>query len=100
MPAPLRRRGVQTLAAFLAYIALTIAMTWPVARGIAHDVPADLGDALLNMWLMAWAAEALMAMASGAMAFGALWNGNIFPPTPLSLTFSEHLLPQAVQRGR
>ncbi len=26
-----------------------------------------------------------------------LWNGNIFHPTPLSLTFSEHLLPQAVQ---
>ncbi len=72
-------------------------MTWPIARGLAHDVPADLGDALLNMWLMAWGAEAMVAIASGAMSFDAFWHGNIFHPTPLSLAFSEHLLPQAVQ---
>lgn len=97
MPLFLRGRGGQTLAAFVAYVALTIAMTWPIARGITRDVPADLGDALLNMWIMAWDSEALVAMASGTMSFADLWNGNIFHPSPLSLTFSEHLLPQAVQ---
>lgn len=97
MPLFLRGRGGQTLAAFVAYVALTIAMTWPIARGITRDVPADLGDALLNMWIMAWDSEALVAMASGTMSFAELWNGNIFHPSPLSLTFSEHLLPQAVQ---
>ena len=97
MPLSLRGRGGQTLAALLAYIALTVAMTWPIARGVARDVPADLGDALLNMWLMAWDAEALVAIANGAMTFGDLWHGNIFHPSPLSLTYSEHLLPQAVQ---
>lgn len=97
MSALLRRRGAQTLAAFLAYVSLTIAMTWPIARGIASDVPSDLGDSLFVMWAMAWGAEGLVAMASGAMAFADLWNGNIFHPAPLSLTFSEHLLPQALQ---
>jgi hypothetical protein len=97
VPLFLRGRGGQTLAAFAAYVALTIAMTWPIARGISRDVPADLGDALLNMWIMAWDSEALVAMASGRMSFAELWHGNIFHPSPLSLTFSEHLLPQAVQ---
>ena len=92
MPLFLRGRGGQTLAAFAAYVALTIAMTWPITRGISRDVPADLGDALLNMWIMAWDSEALVAMASGRMSFADLWHGNIFHPSPLSLTFSEHLL--------
>jgi len=93
----LRGRGVQTLTAFAAYIALTTAMTWPVARGITHVVPSDLGDSLFVMWTMAWNAEALVAMATGALGFADLWNANIFHPSALSLTFSEHLLPQAVQ---
>ncbi len=97
MPASFRGHGGQTLAAGLGYIALTVVMTWPIAGGLTHDVPADLGDALLSMWLLAWDAEALLAMANGAMSFGDFWNGNIFHPTPLSLTFSEHLLPQALQ---
>jgi uncharacterized membrane protein len=36
-------------------------------------------------------------MASGTMRVADFWHGNIFHPSPLSLTYSEHLLPQAVQ---
>ena len=97
VPVLLRGRGGQTLAALLAYIAITLAMTWPLARGLATDVPSDLGDSLFVMWAMAWDAGALAAMATGGMSFGDLWNANIFHPSPLSLTFSEHLIPQAVQ---
>lgn len=97
MPALLRGRGGQTVAAFAGYLALTVGMTWPIAGGLASNVPADLGDPLFVMWAMAWNAEALVAMASGTMSFGDLWNANIFHPAPLSLTFSEHLLPQAAQ---
>ena len=97
MPAFLRRRGTQTVIAAIAFVAITVLMTWPIARGIAHDVPADLGDSLLNMWIMAWDAEAFVAMASGTMSFADFWNGNIFHPAPLTLTFSEHLIPQALQ---
>lgn len=91
------RRGVQTAAAAVAYAALTVVMTWPIAAGLGRDVPADLGDSLLNMWIMAWVADAVPALLTGRMAFADLWNANIFHPTPLSLTFSEHLIPQALQ---
>lgn len=93
----LNRRGAQTIVAAIAFIAITVLMTWPIARGLVHDVPADLGDSLLNMWIMAWDAEAFVAMASGTMSFAEFWNGNIFHPAPLALTFSEHLIPQALQ---
>src|SRR5262245_53258020 len=72
-------------------------MTCPIADGLGRDIPADLGDSLLNMWIMAWDAEAFVAMASGAMSFDAFWNANIFHPSPLALTYSEHLIPQALQ---
>jgi hypothetical protein len=91
------RRGVQTAAAAAGYVLLTIVMTWPIADGLGRDVPADLGDSLLNMWIMAWVGEGLLAILGGQMSFADLWNANIFHPTPLSLTFSEHLVPQALQ---
>ena len=96
MPWSTSRLQETTLAA-AAYAALTVVMTWPIARGLTHDVPADLGDSLLNMWIMAWVADGAVAMARGAMSFGDLWNGNIFHPSALALTFSEHLVPQALQ---
>jgi hypothetical protein len=93
----LARRDVQGIAALAAYVVLTVVMTWPIARGLAHDVPADLGDALLVMGVMAWVSEGLVAIARGAATFADLWNVNFFHPTPLGLTFSEHFVPQAVQ---
>jgi len=93
----LQRRGVQTTVAAAAYVGLTVAMTWPIAAGLGRDVPADLGDSLLNMWILAWVGEGVVAMLGGRMSFADLWNANIFHPTPLSLTFSEHLVPQALQ---
>ena len=43
-------------------------------------MPADLGDSLLNMWIMAWVAESALAMLGGQMSFADLWNANIFSP--------------------
>lgn len=87
----------QTLLAAAAYAALTVVMTWPIARDLTHGIPADLGDSLLNMWIMAWVADGVVAMAHGAMSFGDLWNANIFHPSTLTLTLSEHLVPLALQ---
>jgi hypothetical protein len=80
-----RRR--ETLTAALVYTALTIVFTWPLARGLARDVPGDLGDPLLNAWILAWDASHLGR---------GFWNANIFYPHPLALAYSEHLLPQAL----
>ncbi len=84
-------------AAILAYTALSIVLTWPLALGLASDVPGDLGDSLLNMWILAWGAEHAPRLLTGAMSWQAFWNANIFYPEPLALTFSEHLFGQTLQ---
>jgi len=70
------------------YAALTLAMTWPLARGLARDLPGDFGDPLFTSWVLAWDATHLGR---------GLWNANIFYPHPLALAYSEHFLPQALQ---
>ena len=77
----------QAAAATAAYLVITIAWTWPLARGLARDVPADFGDPLLNAWILAWDATHLGR---------GWWSANIFFPHPLALAYSEHLLPQAL----
>jgi hypothetical protein len=70
------------------YAALTIALTWPLARGLTHDLPGDFGDPLFTTWAIAW----------GATHLGhGWWSANIFAPHPLALAYSEHFLPQALQ---
>jgi hypothetical protein len=84
-------------AVFLVYVAITIAMTWPLAIGLTRDVPGDLGDSLLNMWILGWGAESLPRLITGSMSLADVWNANIFHPEPLALSFSEHLFGQVVQ---
>jgi hypothetical protein len=73
--------------AFLVYAALTIALTWPLALGIARHLPGDFGDPLFTSWVLAWDATHLGR---------GWWNANIFAPHPLALAYSEHFLPQAL----
>ena len=86
--APPRDTHRDTLVAAALYVALTIALTWPLAPRMTRDIAADLGDPLLNAWILAWDATHLGR---------GLWNANIFHPHPLALAYSEHLLPQAMQ---
>ena len=77
----------EAVLATIAYFLITLAFTWPLARGLTHDVPGDFGDPLLNAWIIAW----------GAAHLGrGWWSANIFYPHPLALAYSEHLLPQAL----
>jgi len=83
--------------ALVAYGLLTIAMTWPLARGLARDLPADFGDPLFNSWVLAWDAEHLLRGLAGHLdALREYWNANIYYPHPLSLAYSEHLTAQAI----
>ncbi len=72
-------------------------MCWPLTGGLARDVPGDLGDALLNMWILGWGAAHLPDVLTGRMTPGAFANANIFHPEPLALSFSEHLFGQVLQ---
>ncbi len=92
------RRHRAALAALAAYALLTLALTWPLARGLARDLPADFGDPLLNSWILTHDAQQLTrALAGEAGALHSYWNLPIFFPHPLALAYSEHLTPQAIQ---
>jgi len=91
------KSGPAPLFAFLTYTVIELVLTWPLAAGLGSDVPGDLGDSLLNMWILAWGAEHLPQLATGAMSWSQFWNANIFHPAPLSLALSEHLFGQVLQ---
>jgi hypothetical protein len=89
------RRGGTTV--FVVYSALSIVLTWPLIRGVASDVPGDLGDSLLNMWILGWGAEHVPKLLDGSISWSQFWNANIFHPEPLALALSEHLFGQTIQ---
>jgi hypothetical protein len=72
-------------------------MTWPLPLGIGRDVPGDLGDSLLNMWILGWGLQHLPRLLTGAIGWHDYWNANIFHPDPLALALSEHLFGQTLQ---
>jgi hypothetical protein len=87
--APEGRRGaIRSGAALLFFVAVTIVMTWPLAAGLSRDIPGDFGDPLFTSWVLSWDATHLGR---------GWWSANIFAPHPLTLAYSEHFLPQAIQ---
>jgi hypothetical protein len=89
------RRGLYALAA---YTAITLVMTWPLMSRLARDVAWDLGDSVLNIWILSWdcrqIGEILAGNVSSARDFFA---ANIFHPAPLTLAYSEHLFVPSLQ---
>lgn len=80
------------------YLAITLALTWPLARGLASDIPSDLGDPVFVCWAIGWDAERLLDLIRGhPSGFRGFWNANIFFPEPQTLAYSEHFFAQAVQ---
>jgi len=75
------RRATWPLGAF---VALAVAWTWPLASHLATRVPHDLGDPLLNTWILWWNAQTVPFTA-------AWWNPPILVPVPGALALSEHL---------
>ncbi|MBI3050740.1 MAG: hypothetical protein HYY76_20815 [Acidobacteria bacterium] len=84
--------------ALAAYLVITLVATWPLARGLARDVAWDLGDSILNMWILSWDIEQIRRLLGGELSrMWTFFDANIFYPVPLALAYSEHLLPQAIQ---
>lgn len=85
-------------AAALAYLAVTLAATWPLVLGLGRNVAWDLGDSVLVMWILSWDCEQLLRMLGGDFSrLATFFDGNIFYPAPLTLAYSDHLIAQAVQ---
>ncbi|HWW62618.1 MAG TPA: hypothetical protein VN181_14690 [Thermoanaerobaculia bacterium] len=74
----------QLLTAFLFYLALAVALTWPLARDLDRAV-ADLGDPLLNTWIIDWVCHALTHDPLH------LYDAPIFYPDRYPLAYSENL---------
>ncbi len=80
------------------YTLLACAMTWPLLRHVATGVPQNLGDPLLNVWILGWDLSHLLGFLTGNLgALRGFWNANIFYPEPLTLAYSEHLVAEAIQ---
>lgn len=85
-----RARIREALVVIGGFTALTCLMTYPVIRFPASVLPNDLGDPLLNAWILAWDADRFLH------GFRDLWQAPNFFPYPNTLAYSEHLLGIAV----
>jgi hypothetical protein len=95
-----RRLPVITRAwgAALGYTAAALVMTWPLSRGLARDVASDLGDTLYYIWAIGWNCRQFLAILAGDIGrIPTFFNANIFHPEPLTLVYSDHMIPQAAQ---
>jgi len=81
------RRGA--LGSFVAFLALAVLWTWPLAAHFTSRIPHDPGDPILNIWLLWWNAHAVPFTAHW-------WSPPIFHPMAGALALSEHLAGLAV----
>jgi hypothetical protein len=77
------RRLVRELLLFVLFLAMAVVLTWPLAIRLETTV-SDLGDPLLNSWILQWDQHAWM---HGR----AVYQAPIFYPATEPLAFSENL---------
>jgi hypothetical protein len=70
----------------LALSAITAAFTFPLILRLTDALPGDLGDPLLNTFILAWGASRM------PFGFSGVWTAPFFFPLTDTLAFSEHLL--------
>jgi hypothetical protein len=73
------------LGAFAFYLALAVAVTWPLVLDLTTSAP-DLGDPLLIAWILDWGGHAL------THAPLQLFHAPIYHPAPYAFAFSENML--------
>ena len=81
----LAREHAVSVAAFLAYGLIALAWTYPLVCHLASALPHDLGDPLLNAWLLYWNAHHIPFTTGW-------WNGPFFCPAPGVLALSDNLV--------
>src|SRR5262245_43119729 len=68
------------------FTALTLAKTYPLIRHLGTHLPGDLGDPLLEIWILAWNAHALTTDPLN------LFNANSSYPLQNTLALSEQMI--------
>jgi hypothetical protein len=79
----LRRDAVR---AAVAIAALTVIVTHPLAWRASRVLPGDLGDPVLNAFLLGWGSSRM------PFAFSGVWSAPFYFPLEGTLALSEHLL--------
>ena len=72
------------------FVALTIALTFPLALNLKRALPSDLADTLLATWILGWDADRLRHGLRG------VWDTPIFFPYRGTLAFAETLFGLAI----
>jgi hypothetical protein len=78
------RSAVREAAIVLVYLLLAVGLTWPLAIRLSTAV-SDLGDPLLNAWILDWVSYALVHQPLH------LFDAPMFHPSVMPLAYSEHL---------
>lgn len=84
------RNKRSSFTALVLFAILTILMTYPTVFHMGSGVK-DLGDPLLNTWIMAWNAHKILDL-----DVKDYFDANIFYPHKRSLAYSEHLFTQSL----
>src|SRR6266702_6218193 len=74
----------------LALVGLVVAMALRYTPNLTGEVAGEWWDPLLNMWTLSWDTTTLLH------APAHLWQGQLLYPNPLTLTYSENLLGEAI----
>ena len=78
------------LSIVLLYTVLALAATHPLWQHLGDRLPGDVGDPVLNTYILAWDMHALVVDPAN------LFNANFFFPLPGTLAFSENLAGSAL----
>ena len=76
------------------FTAVTLLMTYPLLLSLSDALPSDLGDPLLNAWILAWDADRLLEGLRG------VWQAPFFYPYPRTLTYYLERLIDDITRPR
>src|SRR5438128_11846727 len=79
------RSAIREITLFALYAGIAIVLTWPLAANLTTAV-SDLGDPLLNAWILDWDCYALTHRPLH------LFDAPIFYPATFPLAYSEHLV--------
>ncbi len=74
----------------VAFTFLSLLSTHPLWQRLSEAVPGDIGDPVLNTYILAWDTHALVNDPLN------LFNANIFYPLPNTLAYSENLIGNAL----
>jgi hypothetical protein len=80
-----------------AYLAASVLLTWPLVTVFGTRLGAleGPGDPYLNVWILGWGSQSWLHDPIGTLA-GRAFDAPIFHPSPLTLTYSDHQLLQAL----